>query len=256
MSVFVLGVRIDGYSKKQSIEKMGEFLRNGKQHLVTTPNPEMLVLAQKNAYFQDVLNKSDLNLCDGRGVEWAAKGQVHRFPGVDMMDALCGLAEKQQKRVYLLGSLHASVLEACKIALEKKYPNLHIVGMDTGVRLSFSSDSHLDYDDAEHDTMIDRIISASPDILFVAFGHGKQELWLFEQLPHLPSVKIGMGVGGAFDFISGTVSRAPAWMRQIGLEWLYRLIRQPWRIGRIWNAVVVFGWLIVKEKFHNGKKNI
>jgi N-acetylglucosaminyldiphosphoundecaprenol N-acetyl-beta-D-mannosaminyltransferase len=87
-----------------------------------------------------------------------------------------------------------------------------------------------------------------PDVLFVAFGMGKQEKWINENLRKLPSVKIVMGVGGAFDYISGVISRAPLFLRRIGLEWLYRLARQPSRIKRIFNATVVFAYFLIKNK--------
>ena len=90
-----------------------------------------------------------------------------------------------------------------------------------------------------------------PDILFVAFGHGKQEKWINEYLRDLPSVKIAMGVGGAFDYLSGQTSRAPLWMRKIGLEWLYRLIREPKRLKRIWRAVIIFPIYFVKSALIN-----
>ena len=85
-------------------------------------------------------------------------------------------------------------------------------------------------------------------VLFVAFGMGKQEKWIYENIEKLPSVKIAMGVGGAFDYISGSVPRAPLLLRTLGLEWAYRLWKQPSRIGRIWNATAVFMWLFLTGK--------
>ena len=91
---------------------------------------------------------------------------------------------------------------------------------------------------------------AQPDILFVAFGHGKQEKWIYENLKDLPGVKVAMGVGGAFDFVSGNKKRAPKWMRVIGLEWLYRLIHEPNNLGRIWKATVIFIYYFCCKKVH------
>ena len=93
-----------------------------------------------------------------------------------------------------------------------------------------------------------KINKARPDYLFVGLGAPKQEKWIYHNLPKMPSVKLAMGVGGAFDYISGRVKRAPRFMRSLGLEWLYRLIRQPWRFPRIVTAVLKFGWRILKMK--------
>jgi len=86
-----------------------------------------------------------------------------------------------------------------------------------------------------------------PDILFVALGHGRQEKWIARNLSKLSSVKLAMGVGGSFDYISGQVKRAPKFMRKLGLEWLYRLIKEPWRLPRILVAVIKFSWLVIKD---------
>ncbi len=100
------------------------------------------------------------------------------------------------------------------------------------------------FDKEENNKLLERVKQAKPDILFVAFGHGKQEKWLAEFIKEMPSVKVAMGVGGAFDYLSGRVRRAPRLVRQLGLEWLWRLIFQPWRVSRIWRAVWTFSFLV------------
>ena len=107
----------------------------------------------------------------------------------------------------------------------------------------------LEYDPDANEQIINNINNSGADILFVAFGHNKQEKWIYENLAKMPSVKIAMGVGGAFDYISGKIKRAPCWMRKIGLEWMYRLMRQPQRIIRIFNATLKFIWLFIRYKF-------
>ena len=96
--------------------------------------------------------------------------------------------------------------------------------------------------------IFDQINQSGAQVLFVAFGMGKQEKWIHENLSKMPGVKIAMGVGGSFDFISGKIKRAPLFMRQLGLEWLYRLIQQPSRIKRIFNATIKFPWLALTKK--------
>lgn len=244
----ILGVRIDNLAKKDALQKAAQFLFSGAQHMIFTPNPEMLVDSQKDSYFQEVLNKGDLNICDGKGIQLVAKEKVERIPGVDFMVDLCELAEKEEKTVFLLGSGEQKTVEACKKNLQKQFPKLRIVGIHPGIVLTHLPSHQLTYDSGQNDELLQNIIFAAPDILFVAFGHGKQEKWIYENLPHLPSVKIAIGVGGAFDYISGEVKRAPVWMRQMGLEWVYRLAVQPQRIARIWKATVTFLWKNYKSK--------
>lgn len=127
-----------------------------------------------------------------------------------------------------------------------QFPNLNIVGFSRGPKILEITDppkqneSGLDINVEENKKTIETINQAHPTILFVAFGMGKQEKWIFENLKKMPSVKIAMGIGGAFDYISEKVKRAPLLARKLGLEWLYRLIKEPKRIVRIWNATVGF----------------
>jgi len=242
--MYILGVRVDTVNKSEAISKVADFLASGEGHMVFTPNPEMLVDAQKDSYFKEVLNAGDLNLCDGRGISLVSKEVIERIPGVDFMMDICELAARENKSVYLLGSGLSEVLKECKNKLLAKFPNLKIVGMHPGIQIS----NDFIFDSDANDAVIDDIILSAPDILFVAFGHKKQEKWIYGFLPELPSVRVAMGIGGSFDFISGKVKRAPEIFRRFGLEWLYRLVREPRRIKRIWKATVVFLFYYFKNK--------
>jgi N-acetylglucosaminyldiphosphoundecaprenol N-acetyl-beta-D-mannosaminyltransferase len=243
----ILGVKIDEQTKSQALEKAREFLHSNKSHKIFTPNPEMLVDAQKDADFKAVLNRGDMNLCDGFGL-WLATGRrTERISGVDFMLDLCSLAEKENKSIYLLGSGSDEVVKKTADVLQVKFPLLKIVGYNRGQNIIYHL-SFITYSTADaNDSLIHDIILRAPDILFVAFGHGKQEKWIDQNLRDLPSVKIAMGVGGAFDFISGKVKRAPKFVRKIGLEWLWRLILQPGRFARIWKATVSFSIAILRN---------
>src|SRR3989338_11300165 len=245
-SIHILGVRIDAEKIDQARQKVREFLHSESQHTIITPNPEILVLAHRNKQFRDVLNRGSLNLCDGKGIELVARGKVKRIPGIDFMLDICKIATEEGKSVYLLGSGSREVVERTRSNLTVMYLGLKIVGAQKGPKIGRLKDWKIE----ENNSLVDDIRSKSPDILFVAFGHGKQELWIDPYLKELPSVKIAMGVGGAFDFISGKIPRAPQWMRAMGLEWLWRLFRQPWRAGRIWNATVKFLFFVFLEKFY------
>lgn len=242
-----LGVRVDNIHLDAALEQVRLFLISG-QHKIFTPNPEMLVKAHSDKYFRDVLNGGDLNLCDGFGLSMFTKSG--RIPGSDFMVEICRLAAERGSSIYLLGSLSNEVAEKAAEALQNKFPKLKIAGFDKGPMMDELKikNFELRIDQINNQTLIEKISRSRPDILFVAFGMGKQEKWIHENLHKLPSVKIAMGVGGAFDYISGAVRRAPCWMRKIGLEWLYRLFSQPKRIGRIFNATVKFTFFALKEK--------
>lgn len=240
----ILGIRIDNITKKQARQRVANFLASDTQHTIFTPNPEMLVDAQKDHEFKTILNNSSLNLCDGKGIQFVSKEPIERISGVDFMLEICAIAQNKNQSIFLLGSGNSEVVEAAGKNINHFLPKLHIVGTNPGHQLTIQpinqSTRSLKYSTQENEKLIQEINTAKPSILFVGFGHNKQERWITENLHKLPSVKIAMGVGGSFDFIAGKVQRAPRWMQKIGVEWLWRLIQEPWRIKRIWKATAIF----------------
>jgi N-acetylglucosaminyldiphosphoundecaprenol N-acetyl-beta-D-mannosaminyltransferase len=232
----ILGVRVDNLTMSEVLQKIQDFLLDGRQHYIVTVNPEFIVRAQKDSEFKEILNKSDLAIPDGAGLLWAARileePLKERVAGVDLINQLKIKSEKlalsgvEGLRVFLLGGRNGV---AGKIA--GQWPAVVGFSEETGGTELFA-----------------RIRQCQPDILLVALGAPKQEKWIAENLSKVPSVKLAVGVGGAFDMISGRVRRSPRFMQKIGLEWLWRLILQPWRVGRIFNAVIVFSWLVLKSK--------
>ena len=254
----ILGVEIDSVTMDEAVAKAQDFLLSNKQNFIFTPNPEMLVDAQNDAYFKKVLNLGDLNLSDGFGVSLVSGGKIKRVTGVDFVYKICELAQQENKKIFLLGAGSRDVLKQASDSLKVKYPGLHIVGYNPGPKIEFlkvDDEQKIVSDREQNDQALHEIIMAGPDILLVAFGHNKQEKWIYENAKYLPSVRIAMGVGGALDFIAGfdyaghKVRRAPCFLRKIGLEWLYRLIFQPWRFGRILKATVFFISLVIYNKF-------
>ncbi len=249
----ILGVRIDTYTKPQIRETIRSFFNHPGGHIITTPNPEMLVAATRDSVFKACLNKADINVCDGRGVELFAKEHVERFPGVDLLLMLIEESARANKKVFLLGTGNEHVLNNAKKNLEAFAPGLIICGVHPGVSYTYTVSRGVGNiapgTKEGEDAMIDAIIAAAPDVLVVAFSHGKQELWLTEHLGEMPSVSIGIGVGGSLDTLSGRLPRAPLFMRTIGLEWLWRLMIEPKRIGRISTAVIIFPILVMLERF-------
>lgn len=247
----VLGVRIDNLSREKARKKAEHMMESNEESLVYTPNPEMLVDASRDEYFQDVLNDSSLNICDSKGLQFACGFGTERIPGVDFMQDVCEISEKKNQSVYLLGSGDKKVLEELETNLKQKYPNLEIAGSHPGPKINLKKIKNInkiELDTGHNEEIIHDIIMKAPDVLFVAFGHLKQELWIHAYIKELPSIKLAMGVGGSFDFLSGKVDRAPKWIRYFGFEWLYRLYKEPWRIKRIIKALVIFPLLFVFNK--------
>lgn len=247
MRIELMGVPIDGVTREEAVARVGVLLDEPREHLVTTPNPEMLVAASKDAEFREALGRADLAIPDGIGLLYVARLKGARLPeritGTDFIEDIAALAAKRGLGIYLLGGRGDAAQDAAK-ALLKRHRGLKIVGAESGGEVRNADDGAPAVDAAVEE----RIREASPAILLVAFGHGVQERWITSRAASFPSVRIAMGVGGAFDFLAGDVARAPGFLRKAGLEWLWRLIVQPWRLQRIWTAVAVFPYLALRRK--------
>ena len=247
----ILGVRIDQITRLAAIETVRRFLAGGGQRRIFTPNPEMLVDAYRDENFRQVLNRGDLNLCDGTGLALASRGRLVRIPGTDFLLDICQVAQEQGRSVYLLGTGDRTAVSGAAEKLKHDFPNLRIAGYHPGPRIDFvglNGRRSLQIRREDNDEVIGDIIEKSPDVLFVAFGHRKQENWIEQYAKELPSVKIAMGVSGALDYLAGKVRRAPQSVRALGLEWLWRLAREPRRTRRIWKATGQFMYLILKSR--------
>lgn len=240
----ILGVSLFSKSFDDLLERLTERISRRKKTLLLTPNPEFIIYAQRQAWFQNILTQATFNIADGVGLVWASRilGEPisQRITGVDLMEALCQEAAKSRWRVYFFGG-SPGVARAAFAALKGKYP---------GLRGWIASGPKLDldhWDQGEVDRWVRRINRRGADLLFVALGMGKQEKFLGENWKAL-NVNLAMGVGGAFNYLSGQAARPPAWIRNLGLEWLYRLIKEPRRWKRQL-ALLKFIWLVFKERF-------
>ncbi len=256
----ILNVRVDETTTKKVLNEIENFLLSDNQHYLITFNPEMAVEARRDNYFQNIINEADLVVPDGTGIIWAGKIIDRKIPlekisGIDLIYKICKADFVKNKKIYLLGGGRKIAKEAAEV-LSKKYNYLNIVGAEEGISnfqfpiSNFKTDLISDNSLGElNNKLIQRINKTNPDILFVAFGSPKQEKWIAENLKKIPSVKLAMGVGGSFDLISGKIKRAPLVFRKISLEWLWRLILEPRRIKRIYNATARFSWLVLKSIF-------
>ncbi len=219
----ILGVRVDCLDTKETLERIEGFVGSGRLHHVATVNPEFVMRAQKDRQFARVLEAADMCLPDGTGVVWAARRQgcalQDPVAGTDLVDPLAALCARHDFRLFLLGA-QPGVADELATRLAAGNPGLHVA-------------AHSGDPDPSGDVeSLRRIADHKTDVLLVAYGAPAQELWI-DRLRSRLAVSVAMGVGGAFDYLTGRVPRAPAWMRRSGLEWLHRLAYQPWRFRRM-----------------------
>lgn len=197
---------------------------NSKIRQICTINPEFIMTARRDPRFADLLRAADLCVPDGIGVIWAARRQggslSERVTGSDGIYRICERAAVRGWRIFLLGAAEGVAAEAGR-CLRMLYPNLVVVGAYSGSP-----------QDADWPAIAQHLQATQPDILFVAYGHPRQDFWIARHRHELPA-KVALGVGGAFDFVAGVTPRAPRWMQQAGIEWLHRLVQQPWRWRRM-----------------------
>lgn len=237
----ILGTPVDLVTLDEAVERVGGWLDApgaGLRHVVTV-NPEFVMAARRSRPFRYVLQRADLALADGIGLLPAAKllGQPvpTRVTGNDLVEAIAAL-DHDRKRIFLLGAAEGIAGEAADI-LQQRHAAASITGTLSG-----------DPSPAGWEEISRAIEEARPTVLFVAFGHPKQDLWIATYRERLEAhgILVASGVGGVYDYLSGRVPRAPGWMQRAGLEWFYRLVRQPWRWRR--QAVLpVFVALVIGE---------
>ena len=213
----VLGIKIDDVSLDQVVEIVEKWLKGSGKHYIVTPNPEIVVMSQDDQELKKIINNADLALPDGVGLKLSGD-IVNITPGVDLMEGLIKLASDKGFTTGFLGG-RGKVAGRCAECLKSRYPKLKVSFAESGGEV-----------DGEG-KLLKPLKLLKCDLLFVAFGPPKQEKWIAKNLDKL-NVKVAMGVGGAFDYLSGRIPRAPKWIRVLKGEWLFRLIIQPWRLKR------------------------
>jgi N-acetylglucosaminyldiphosphoundecaprenol N-acetyl-beta-D-mannosaminyltransferase len=222
-SIEILSVRVDNVTYADLLSYVDEFVASGQPHQIVTLNPEMLVAAHVDPAFREILNGCDLNVADGVGLIWAARwlGQPlrERITGSDGISTLSTHCAQRGYRPFFLGAAPGVAKKAAE-RLTASNPGLQVAGTFSGS--PYPKDEEL---------VIAQIQSAAPDLLFVAYGVPTEEIWIARNRDRL-QVPVMIGVGGALDFLAGVTRRAPRWVRRAGLEWLHRLLQEPWRWRR------------------------
>ena len=217
----ILGFNLITYNSEELIDKIFQDYQNNEKLFIVNINPEIAVANYKNEKFKEKLNKEKYQIPDGSGIVWASKkkkGSIkERITGIDLMDKICEKSQQYSSNIYLYGGKEG-IAEKAKENLQKKYPNIKIIG------------THHGYDNEE--IIVDELSKLPVDILFVGLGSPKQEEFILQNREKLKNIKIFMPVGGSFDVISGMKKRAPKWMINCNLEWLYRTLQEPKRFFR------------------------
>lgn len=267
----VLGVRFDPLGRTEAAEAVVRLAKDGGKHYVVKPYSEFMPPAQRDPALRDVLNGASLCLADGVGIIWAAhylslrgsglralvqlemsllslvfRPGALRHPlrqamrGVDFTWEMLEAVARAGLSVYLLGGTEEE-LRGATGRIADRLPSLRIAGSQAG-----------HFRRADSEKVAAEINAAQADVLLVAMGFPRQERWIAANLPQL-NVRVAVAEGGSFTFISGAVSRAPRWMRRSGLEWLYRLARQPWRLRRQL-ALPAFVWLVFRQRLRQAER--
>ncbi len=262
---------------EELLQHLKNRIKEKNKSQIVTFNPEMLVCAQKDIIFFNILKKS-LLIPDGFGIILASKilgrSQLKRYPGVDIIEQMLQSNLFKDCLFYFFGASQKTLKKLAFKIQSKNFKDPRFVGFYPGeidliyrlrtlekvyfnkIRSKKTPEVQaLDLIDYTTPTIVNKINEAKPDVLFVALGSPLQEKWIYYNLPKLNSVKLAIGVGGAFDILSGLKPRAPLFLRRSGLEWLWRLSLEPKRMKRIYNATFKFFWIVLKEVFKKHQKN-
>jgi N-acetylglucosaminyldiphosphoundecaprenol N-acetyl-beta-D-mannosaminyltransferase len=235
----ILGIPVHAVTTAEALQQVRCFMSEPRLHQIATVNPEFVMAAQQDAAFRYVLRQADLCLPDGVGLlfasRWMGRPLPERVAGSEFIYDLAELAAEEGWSLFLLGAAPGVAEEAAAV-FQRFYPGLRVAGSYAGSP-----------DPAENDAIVQRINDSGAQLLYVAYGAPAQDRWIERNRYTLTHVRVAMGVGGALDFVSGRAVRAPEWVQNLGLEWLDRLIRQPWRWRRML-ALPRFAWQVIMER--------
>ena len=221
--VSIIGVPIDRLTLQQAVETIRRAWSEGRFLHVVTANAEMLYRCRQDRDLKEVIKAAELVTADGAGVVLASRilkcAVPQRVAGFDLMLACLKEAARISCPLYFLGS-RQSVLEQAAAKAREEYPGINIVGCHHGY-----------FQEEEEEAILEEICRLQPALLLVAMGVPKQEKWIARYRKRLPPCVV-IGVGGSFDVLAGKTRRAPLWMQRAGLEWFYRLLKEPSRLGR------------------------
>jgi len=237
-SATILGCRVDAVGSADAVARITALARGEREALIVTLGTEMIVRARRDRRFRDAVNASALSLCDTVGVRVAARlhgvDVPERVSGIDLLDPLCAAFAGEGTAIYLIGGRDDTAARAAG-ALRARHPGLIVAGARDGY-----------FTPAEEPAVAAAVAASGARVLLAGLGSPRQELFITDRLA-ATGCRVGIGVGGSFDVLAGNVARAPAVVRRLNLEWLYRLVREPWRWRRQL-ALPYFVWLALCER--------
>jgi len=243
----ILGVPVDAYQPHEFIVKIKKGLQDNRLKTIFAVNAEKIMFARKDSEIYRILNESDFLIPDGSGpvvgLNLSYGKKIARTTGIELMQRLLGLAEKEKAKVFIFGA-KPELIKSAKKNIIKRYPFIDIVGTHHGYVLP-----------ENYKKLIERINSLKTAILFVGLGSPQQEKWIYKH-KRLLKVKICMGVGGSIDVIAGKAKLAPALISKLYLEWIYRLIKNPSRIKRQIKIPVFILEMLIESLILRFKKSI
>ena len=232
-TVDLLGIPVSRLTVSQLAEKIHDLVVNKQKTIVSPINANCVNIALRDAEYMGILNSADIVYADGVSVVWAARllgdSLLERIPSADLLPELCKIAVRKRYKLYFLGSEPGIARKAAQDLL-KRFPGLWIVGWNKGY-----------FKECEELSIIHKINTMKPDILFVGMGTPKQEKWIKQPIEERAASVI-IPCGGLFDLYSGKIKRAPIWMRGLGFEWLYRLFSEP---KRLWRRYLIGNWVFI-----------
>lgn len=248
----LLNTEIDNISMEEALDRIDAMVQGRKPAYVVTPNLDHIVTIERDAYFREAYAQADLILADGKPLLWIAKARKtpirEKISGSDLFPRLAELAANNGYTMFFLGAGEGIAAQAAE-KLKKQYPGLRIAGC-YAPPIGFEQDRS-----AVHE-IIRRVQTASPDILVVGLGTPKQEKFLYRYYKQM-EVPVSLGLGASFDFIAGNRKRAPRWMSEHGLEWLYRTLQEPKRLaGRYIKDAVCILPILIKYRKHKHYEDI
>ena len=242
----VLGCPVDAVDMRKALDHVAEAVKTRTSAgCVLAVNPEKVYILRKDEFLRDFFRRASLLLPDGigmvKGLKILYKVKVSRCPGADLMQNICAEAPERNYRIFIYGASEEVNRKSCEI-LQQRYPGINIAGRANGF-----------VKPEEMDALVQKINDSEADILFIALGSPQQEKWMSLYAGKLTTVKICQGIGGTLDTIAGKVKRAPKFWQDLGLEWFYRLLRQPRRFKRQLHCFK-FGFEVYKTKI-SGKRS-
>jgi N-acetylglucosaminyldiphosphoundecaprenol N-acetyl-beta-D-mannosaminyltransferase len=249
----LLGVAIDPLGMDQAVGQIQAWIaaREAKCRYVVTPNVNHIVLLQHHAGLQAAYARAGLILADGAPVVWASrllqKPLPGRVAGADLVPALFDAADEERPTTTFLLGAGPGVAERAAAKIQKRWPGVRVVG-------TYSPPLGFEQDRAENLRILARIAAAQPEVLVVGLGAPKQELWVHQHHTQIQA-RVALCAGATIDFLAGEKSRAPVWMRDLGLEWLHRLVSEPRRLAaRYVRDAWIFPQIVARQWWHQTRE--